>query len=63
MQTRRSSRSASNMLDTFVPHYLIERVEVQLSHGIINGQAGQPGDKVDVVIGPVRLSGLMVDTN
>lgn len=31
------AEAASNMLDNFVPDYLIERVEVQLSHRIING--------------------------
>lgn len=31
------AEAASNMLDNFVPDYLIERVEVNLSHRIING--------------------------
>jgi hypothetical protein len=31
------AEAAGNMLDNFVPDYLIERAEVQLSHRIING--------------------------
>jgi hypothetical protein len=31
------AEAASTMLDNFVPDYLIERVEVELSHRIING--------------------------
>ena len=31
------AEAASTMLDNFVPDYLVERVEVELSHRIING--------------------------
>ncbi len=31
------AEGAGTMLDNFVPDYLIERVEVELSHRIING--------------------------
>lgn len=37
MRQRRAAEAASTMLDNFVPDYLVERVEVELSHRIING--------------------------
>ena len=37
------AEAATNMLDNFVPDYLIERVEVQLSHRLVNGYYSRLG--------------------